>query len=354
MAVRERQPAAMPGRLPRSGPAQFRPILAWALLGGALLAFEFYVLGNWIAGANFRPTDPGPDSISAGTQLFFTVLQVVVPVAALVAIWFWVIRPWRREGRLTTDGMLVLAGAMLFFWDMSLNYTATGLLYNSHFVNFGAWANGAWPSWISPNGNRLPEPIFICQPGYTSMVFSQVMLILYVLRKIKAKRPSLGPVAATAIMVVGLIVLDTIIESILLRIGIYAYPHGIRWLTLYAGQTYQLPMTEPIFFGGLGLGTIAALSYFRNAKGETFVERAASTLRFTGAKLQWVRFLAIFGGVHLAFAVFYFLPCQWLATHGDAFPQGYPSYLINNMCDYHGVDPTLPLCPGPGVPMPRP
>lgn len=358
MALREQDPRPSAARRAADSgdaqPARFRPIVGWAAVGAAMFAFEIYVLARWVAGSSFAPTSPGADAIGARTRAFFIALQIVVPLAAVVALWFWVIKPWRREGRLTTDGMLTLAGAMLFFWDMSLNYTATGLFYNSNFLNFGAWANGAWPSWMSPNGNRLPEPILICQPGYTCMVFSQVMLMLYVLRKIKARRPTLGPAAAAAILGVGLLITDTIIESILLRIGIYAYPHGIRWLTLYAGETYQLPMTEPIFFAGLGLGSIAALSYFRNDRGETFVERSASTLKVAGAKLQWIRFFAVFGGVHLAFAVLYFLPCQWIATHGDAFPDGYPSYMVNGMCNYQGSNPDLPLCPGPGIPIPRP
>ncbi|GAA5164859.1 spirocyclase AveC family protein [Pseudonocardia eucalypti] len=345
---------ALPNQYAVSTPTRFRPVLAWATVGAAVLGFQVFVLARWVTSANFTPTDPGPDEISPATRAFFLVLQVAIPLGAAVAMWFWVIRPWRRTGELTTDGMLVLAGAMLFFWDMSLNYSATALLYNSHFVNFGAWANGAWPSWISPNGNRLPEPIFICQPGYTSLVFSQVMLILWIMRKIKARRPALPPAQAVAIMVVGLVVIDTIIESILLRIGIYAYPHGIRWLSLYAGETYQLPMTEPIFFAGCGLGTIAALSYFRNDRGQTVAELGANTLRMGRAGRRWVRFLAVFGAVHTAFAVLYFVPSQWLATHGDAFPAGYPSYLINDMCDYRGDQPDLPPCPAPGVPFPRP
>lgn len=352
---RSPQPVAVPDQLARGGgPGRFLPIVAWAAAGAVLLAFEVYVLVRWIGGSNFESTDPGADDISDGKQAFFIALQVVVPVAAAVAIWFWVIRPWRREGRLTTDAMFVLAGAMLFFWDMSLNYTTTALLYNSHFVNFGAWANGSWPSWVSPNGDRLPEPILVCQPGYTSLAFSQVMLILWVLRKIKARRRALGPITAVGIMFVGLIVIDTVVESILLLIGIYAYPHGIRSFSLFSGETYQLPMTEPIFFAGFGLGSIAALMYFRDDKGETVVERGASALRVVGAKLQWIKFLAIFGAVHAAFALLYFVPNQWIATHGDEFPDGYKSYMINEMCNYQGADPDLPACPGPGVPIPRP
>ena len=63
------------------------------------------------------------------------------------------------------------------------------------------------------------------------------------------------------------------------------------------------------------------------------------------------KILAIFGAVHAAFVILYMVPCQWLATHSDPFPAGYPSYLTNGMCQ-SGADGRT--CPGPGIPMPRP
>ena len=37
---------------------------------------------------------------------------------------------------------------------------------------------------------------------------------------------------------------DTIVEGLVLRTGLYAYPGGIRSLSLFAGHTYQVPLTE--------------------------------------------------------------------------------------------------------------
>jgi Spirocyclase AveC-like len=334
----------------------FPMVLTWAALGALLFAFEIYVLARWIAGPHFASTGTGADTISSPQKALFIALQVIIPIAAAVALWAWVIRPWRREGRLTTDGMFALSGAMIFFWDMCMNFTSVTLLYNSGMVNFGAWANGAWPGWVSPNANRLPEPVFVTMPGYTALVFSQVLLILFIVRKIKARRPTLSPLAVWPILFVGLVIIDTIIESILLRMGIYAYPGGIRWLTLYSGHTYQLPMTEPVFFAGFGLGAIAALSYFRNDRNETVVERGIDTLSVTPARRQWIRFFAIFGAVHAAFAILYFVPNQLVGVHSGEFPSGYKSYMINQMCAYPGDSASAGLnaCAGPGVPIPRP
>lgn len=342
---------AGPRTVPEAPAAKPRAVLYWATVGALLIAFEAYVLIRWVTGPNLERTPTGPDTISDGTQALYTGLQIVIPIAAAVCIYFWVLRPWWRERRLTTDAMLALSGGMLFFWDMCMNYTSVTLLYNSNFVNLGAWANGSWPSWTSPNANLLPEPLFVSLPGYTALVFAQVVLILWALRKIKARRPSIGFVGTLGIIVGGLFVTDTIIEAILLRTGVYAYPGGIREVTLFAGETYQLPLTESFLFGGLGLGAVAALSYFRDDKGRTIVERGLDRVRTGVKRKQLLKFCAIFGAVHLAFVVLYMAPNQWLATHSDPFPEGYESYMINGMCA-SGADGQT--CPGPGVPMPRP
>jgi hypothetical protein len=322
-----------------------------AVLGGLLLAFELYVLARWVLGPNFRPTDPGPDPLPATTSALLTTLQVAVPIGFVACMYLWVVRPWRREGHLTTDGMFALAAGMIFFWDMCMNYTSITLFYNSHLVNFGAWANGAWPGWTAPGGNLLPEPILIVVPAYTCLVFSQVMFILWLLRRARARWPGMNWVGALAVIVVGLTVTDSIVEATVLRMGVYAYPGGIRELTLFAGETYQLPLTESFFFGGLGFGAIAVLMHFRDDRGRTVCERGLDRVRLGAKGRQAVKFLAVFGVVHAAFVVLYMVPNQWLATHSDPYPAGYPSYLTNGMCQA-GADGAT--CPGPGVPMPRP
>jgi hypothetical protein len=291
----------------------------------------------------------------------YVALQVAVPLAMALVVYLCVIRPWRREGRISTDGMIAISCGSLFFWDMNMNYTSVSLLYNSHLLNLGAWANGAFPGWTSPNGNLLPEPLLVCLPGYTCLCFTQVLLALWLLRAIKARRPTMGVLGTAATIILLLTIIDTIIETILLRLGVYAYPGGIRAITLYAGHTYQLPLSEPFFFAGLGLGAAALLSHFRDDRGQTLVERGLDRVRVSGRGRQGIRFLAIFGAIHLAFVVFYFVPNQWLATHAGPFPRGYRSYMINGMCAYpggHSVPQTRGVtgvpCPGPGVALPRP
>lgn len=93
------------------------------------------------------------------------------------------------------------------------------------------------------------------------------------------------------------------------------------------------------------------MSYFRNDRGQTIVERGIDRLKVGDRAKQTVKFFAIYGAIHLGFVVLYMIPQQWFATHSDPFPENYKSYMINDMCT-SGTDGKT--CPGPGVPMPRP
>lgn len=348
-AVESKRPSNLPAD--RAGKTA-TPVVYWAVAGAALLAFQIYVLGRWVTGPNFKRTEPAPGAdISAGQEFYFLALQVIVPIAMVICLYWWVVRPCRAQKTFTTDAMIATSAVMIFFWDLNMNYTSTSLLYNAHFFNRGSWSNGSWPGWTSPGGELLPEPLFLVIPGYTVLVFGQVVFILWLLRKAQARWPGMGMLGKLATIVLGLTIVDTIIEVALIRTGVYAYPGAIRQITLFAGQTYQMPLSESLFFSGISLGAVAALSHFRDDRGRTVVERGLQQLSLSTKQKQTVKFLAIFGAVHLAYLVFYMVPNQWLATHSDAFPAGYPSYMINNMCQA-GLDGKT--CPGPGVPIPRP
>jgi hypothetical protein len=310
-----------------------------------------YVLGHWVLGPNFVPTDPGPDPISAEQLLLFKFLQGVVPLAAAFMAWKMLFGPWIRQGRITTDGRILFAAAMVFFWDMSVNYSSIALFYNAYFVNFGSWANGAWPGWLSPSGHLLPEPLVFIVPAYLALVLSQAMFLCWLLRKASARWSNMSVAGTLGLMVVGLTIVDSVIEILFLRTGMYAYPGAIASLTLWAGKTYQFPLTEGFLFGGLGVSATAAVYYFRDDQGHTFVERGIDKLRYSGFTKSWMRTLAIYGFIHTAFFLLYFIPCQFVTLHADPFPKGYPSYMSNGMCVY-GVNGDQ--CPGPGVMMPRP
>jgi hypothetical protein len=332
---------------PRAGA---RMVTFWSSVGLLLIAFEGYTLLTWVTGPHFVATNPGSDTISSTTLSYYFWLQVVITGLAAAGVWYWIVRPWIRNGQLTTDGMMAISCWSLVFYDCSMNYTSSTVLYNSYLFNRGSWTLGSWWSWNSPNGNLLPEPLFLTCPGYLCLVFAQVLIICAVLRKVQTKWPSLGLLGILFLIVIGMTIVDSCIEIFLLSTGLYAYPGGIRALTLFAGHTYQFPLSEGFTFGGLGVGALTALRFFRNDKGQTWVERGIDSLKVGKASAQWLKFLAIFGYCHLTFIALFVIPNQWLALHSDPYPDGYPSYMINGLCVYGAQ---RDQCPGPGVLMPR-
>ena len=72
-----------------------------------------------------------------------------------VAIYYFIIRPWRRERRITTDGMLMVAFGLLFFQDPLLNYFNTWCTYNTWLWNRGSWVLDipGWVSWGKPGAD---------------------------------------------------------------------------------------------------------------------------------------------------------------------------------------------------------
>ncbi|MDB5716261.1 MAG: hypothetical protein JWO15_3658 [Sphingomonadales bacterium] len=322
-----------------------------AVLGAAILAFEVYVWLSWILGAHFVPTDPGPDRIPARDLLTIHVLQWAVAAIGLIAAWFWIMRPSLRAGHVTTDAMLAICCWSLVFYDPSMNFTSVTVLYNAYSINWGAWTLYSWPSWTSPNGNTLAEPIVVTGFGYLCLVFCQVLATCWAIRKLLGRFPALSVPVQIIAIVFGMTVCDSVIEILLLRTGIYAYPGGIREITLFAGQTYQFPLSEGLTFGGMGVGAVAVLRHFKDDRGLTIAEHGIEQLRVRPAARQWIRFLSLFGFTHSAFIMLFAVPNQWLATHSGPFPKGYPSYMTVQLCAYGD---TRHQCPGPGISMPRP
>ena len=341
------------GHALRSLPSASRTglVKSFAVFGAALLIFEIYVWLSWIFGPNFIPTDVGPDRIPASELLTIHILQWAVAGFGLVAAWYWIVRPSYRAGFVTADAMLAICCWSLVFYDPSMNFTSATVLYNAYAVNWGAWTLGSWPSWTSPNGNSLPEPIIVTGFGYLCLVFCQVLVTCWAVRWLLRYRPAVSAPMQMLAILFGMTVCDSIIEILLLRTGIYAYPGGIRAITLFAGQTYQFPLTEAFTFGGLGVGAIAVLRHFRDDRGQSFAERGIDQLKVRPTTRHFVRFLSLYGFTHGAFIILFMVPNQWLATHSDPFPKGYPSYMLGRLCAYGD---SRHECPGPGVSIPRP
>jgi hypothetical protein len=146
----------------------FNPVVAWAWGGGLLLVFQLWVWAKWILGPYTTPVPPGPSDPPTAMKVVLTVWTGVIVAGWPVAVYYFLVKPWRRERRITTDGMLLLAFTFLFFQDPLLNYLNTWCTYNSWLWNRGSWVQDipGWVSWGKP-GAMMPEPLLMNGFGYS-------------------------------------------------------------------------------------------------------------------------------------------------------------------------------------------
>ncbi|HEX9684078.1 MAG TPA: spirocyclase AveC family protein [Acidimicrobiales bacterium] len=327
-----------------------KPVKWWAAVGVAFIALEAYVLAHWIISGNATRTPTGSTPVPGWMTVMAHTWEAAGVVALVWTIYHFVVRPWRRERRITVDGMLVLTFFTLFWQDPLLNYSQTFATYNSTFINFGNWA-ASLPGWLGPNGNLFAEPIIWTAPVYVYASMGGVLLANLVMRKAKQRRPSLGTPGLIGVALVFCMGFDFVIETVWMRLGIYTYAGAIDWLTLFSGHYYQFPIYEVVLAGGM-FAAFACLRYFQNDKGQTVAERGIDEIQTSTRNKSWLRFLATVGIVNVLMLATYNLPMQWFGTHADPWPEDITSrsYLTNGLC---GPGTTY-SCPGPGVPIPRP
>ena len=139
--------------------APSKAVQIWAVIGGAILILQLYVWTRWITGPYFERVPGGPSDPPLYMKIPLILNMVVVCVGFPIALWWFIIRPWVRERRITLDGILLVSMGLMFFQDPFLNYFNTWCTYNSWLPNWGAWTPYV-PGWVSPDepGRMVPEP----------------------------------------------------------------------------------------------------------------------------------------------------------------------------------------------------
>jgi len=328
-----------------------KPVRIWAIAGGAILAFQLYVWIRWITGPYFKRVPAGPSDPPTLMKVVLLAWTAVIVLGLPVGIYYFIIRPWRRERRITLDGMLLVACGLLFFQDPLLNYFNTWSTYNSWMFNRGSWVQHI-PGWVSYGepGRMMAEPLLMNAPGYSYGVLLCTILGCWVMRRAKARWPKISNVGLIGVLVVWTFFFDLVMEGLfLMPMGLYIYPGAIKSLSINAGTYYQWPVYEGLMWGGVQAG-LCALRYFTDDRGRTFVERGLERVQGGFAKQQLTRFLAVFAACSMFFFVFYNIPAQWFAMHQDPWPADIVkrSYFLMGICG----DGTDRLCPDPALPVP--
>jgi hypothetical protein len=328
-----------------------KPVRMWAIAGGAILVFQLYVWIRWMTGPYFERVPAGPSDPPTLMKVVLLTWTAVIVLGLPVGIYYFIVRPWRRERRITLDGMLLVACGLLFFQDPLLNYLNTWSTYNSWMFNRGSWVQHI-PGWVSYGepGRMMAEPLLMNAPGYSYGVLLCTILGCWVMRRAKSRWPNISNAGLIGVLIVWTFFFDVVMEGLfLMPMGLYIYPGAIKSLSINAGTYYQWPVYEGLMWGGVQAG-LCALRFFTDDRGRTFVERGLERIQGGFAKQQLTRFLAIFAACSMFFFVFYNIPAQWFAMHQDPWPADITkrSYFLMGICG----DGTDRLCPDPAVPVP--
>jgi hypothetical protein len=311
--------------------------------GAVVLVVSLYLLVRWVSSDNFRPIDPGPDPIP---RLELWLLYGTQALGVGLLVWMvsrWLVKPWRRQGRITTDGLIILALPLMWMCDPWMNSLNNWFNYNAHLLNMGAWGN-LFPGWLSPHQDRFGEPIVIAG-AWVFWVFGMMALGCAVFRAVRARWPHWSLARFLVVGALYCIVADLAIEWLAVLLGWYAMPGG-TWV-MFPGR-YQMPLLEPIV-GGIQMFAWVCLRYFKDDKGMTLAERGVDRLRVRARQALVLRWLALTGALALT-GLIYNLGIQYQALHSGAWPKGIPSYLTQN-CPGYQTDPAS--CGGPGRAIPR-
>lgn len=321
-------------------------VKVWAAMGFGWLVFSVYIWARWVLSPEFTPTPTGRDPVPRWLFIWTHTFEFLSTSMWCACIYFWAIRPWRRSGKMTWDGLFILAGATLYIQDPWINYSNYWFLYSSVFVNFGSWTTQL-PGWMVPRGNLIPEAPLAWGGAYAWLVIAPAIFAGSFILRARNRWPDMSNLQLVAVFFLGFALLDLLLEGSFASTGLYAFASTIPGATLFAGKPYQFPLYEMVWMGSMW-STYTFFRFFRDDKGLSIVERGIDGLSLSERSKTFVRWLALVGAVQAILFLTYNLPIQWSAMRGGSFPL-YPSYLINGVCG-----PDTPFdCPGEGTPIPR-
>ena len=326
------------------------PVKYWAAAGAFFFALGAYLMIGWVFSSDFAPTPSGPTPVPVWMKVSLVGVMIAGFVTAMVIYWLFLIRPWRREGHITFDGIFVLAFTCLWWQDPLINMVGPYFTYNSWVLNHGSWL-GRVPGVIWPGAERFPEPIllnaFVAVYAYLSVVF----VANWFMRRVKDRHPAMGKLGLILSCYAFLFVVDVALEMVMQRSGYWAYVATVKWLTIFPGTWWRFPLYEPLFWC-FNWTAMASLRFFRDDRGRSVAERGIDRITGSPRKKTMLQFFAVFGMLNIFFLGLYTIPIQFFTLNADQ-----PSRdLLKRSYFMNGVScggETTYACPGGGLPIPR-
>jgi hypothetical protein len=172
------------------------------------------------------------------------------------------------------------------------------------------------------------------------------MLAGLAMRRARRRLPRLGVAGTFCAGWLAVFVVELPLEILAVRTGLVGYPAAIPGLTLWAGETHQVPVYGPVLWS-MVLTATGALRFFLDPDGHSVVERGVERVPVGPRWRTVLCTFAVIGFVHVVAIVGYDLPINAAGLYAGP-TEPYPSYLRTRVC---GLNAPVE-CPGPEVPIP--
>ncbi|MBN9735643.1 MULTISPECIES: spirocyclase AveC family protein [unclassified Pseudonocardia] len=299
----------------------------WATFGVLGILLSVWAYGNWIASDSFAPVPiQGPDVMEPWRLVGIRVLEVASALVLVAFVWFGIVTPVRRHGRLSLMGKMILGGMVGFVLDAYLNANEYLFAWNQNNLN-----TGVWTPWLPLHQDDAPgqyaESFVWGLPMYIYFCAFVAFFALKTANYLRRRFPNLSRTQIYVCLFVEAFLFDLIVENIIIRTTeAYAYPATIGAVTLFPGDQFQYPLTEAFLVALVGL----AFTWLHMRASESPDGRSPVEYGLDRVPARWretVSTLAVIGFCCTILLCVYHVPYGWLNLHADNFAV-LPSYLL--------------------------
>ena len=316
------RPATVPAERVRGG------VTVWAAIGIFWIVLSAQAYIRWLASDTEFAAAPllGPDELEHWRLIGLRIVEAISVAVLAGFVWFCVIRPWLRTGRLSLDGKFVLGGMVAFSSDVILNLREYLFAWNANNINMGSWASFL-PFHSADSSSRYAESIVWGPPMYVYFCAGVAIVACSYATRLRTRYPGMSNVTLFSLIWVGEFVFDIVVECVIMQTThAYAYTRTVSWLTLWPGEVHQFPLTEAILVATLGcFYTWMRMAALEHPQGLSPVERGFQ--RWPQRLQAPIRTLAVIGFCSAATVLIYHLPTNWFGLAGDSYAR-LPSYLL--------------------------
>ena len=318
-----------------------------AAVGVVFLVWEAWTITSWLGENPYQVTEYRDRDSATWIAARIYEFGMLAFSAVLLTV---VVRACRRERKWTFDAQLLVAGGLAYWLDPAENFFQPIFLYSSQWTNISSWCS-QMPFVVNPDCGRLPEPWLFLLPVYSFGALACAIGGGWVLRAVRARRPSLS--TPQAIVLVGIfgVLFDLALEYPMVLMHLWNYA-GFPDVGGIAHGSVKYPLLVMIaafvFWGGL-----ASVRNLKNDKGETVFEQGLESIA-SPKRRKAVSFLALVGFMQLLILTADFI-CMWGGPFSAPY-RDYPAHVVNGLCDTADGEVTgtrYGPCPGsPGYEMP--